>query len=50
MHMSYVCYTCSAIVEFPLTPPMPVVSSDHGHERGNFELKGLLLLELRLFT
>ena len=32
------CCTC-CVISFPLTPPMPVVSSDHGHERGNFELR-----------
>ena len=32
------CCTC-CFISFPLTPPMPVVSSDHGHERGNFELE-----------
>ena len=26
------------VISFPLAPPMPVVSSNHGHEIGNFEL------------
>ena len=31
--------TCNyRTTSFPLAPPMPVVSSNHGHERGNFEL------------
>ena len=29
-------------------PPCPWYSSNHGHERGNFELDWFLLLELRL--
>ena len=31
-------------------PPCPWYSSNHGHERGNFELNWFLLLELRLCT
>ena len=37
------CCTC-CFISFPLTPPMPVVSSDHGHEIGNFELRWLCYL------
>ena len=41
----YMCYRC-----VPFDTPCPWYSSNHGHERGNFELDWFLLLELRLCT
>ena len=35
VHMYNIC--SYSIPSFPLTPPMSMVSSNHGHERGNFE-------------
>ena len=35
------CYTCTT-TSFPLTPPMPPVTSHRRHESGNFELCPLL--------